>query len=203
MEVITSILGRIDGLAGRTTATDLLVLTSEERSSPHFVRTTAQGRTVRVSLPRGTEINDGDVLAIDGSVAVVVSAAPEDLLAITPTGAPIDWAATGYQLGNLHRPMRFQDNCMLTPVDAMVEDLLQRMGVPFKRVCAPFVGRRYGSMMGHHHHDDAPSPGHDHDHGHDHQHHHDHDHHHHDHDHDHHHRHDHVHGHGQHGHRHP
>ena len=172
MTVITKILGSAGELAG-TMGRDLLVLTSEERSSPHFVRTTTQGRTVRVSLPRGTEINDGDVLAIDGGVAIVVSAAPEALLSISPQGAPIDWAAVGYQLGNLHRPVRFLDAGMLTPVDPMVEDLLARMKVPFQRVQAPFLGRRYGSMSGHHHEHGPEAPGdHDHHDGHDHHHHH-------------------------------
>jgi urease accessory protein len=181
MDVVTRIVGRLADLKDKVTASDPLVLTSEERSSAHFVRSTEQGRTVRVSLPRGTEIADGDVLAIDAGVAVVATAAPEDLLAVTPRGAPIDWAAVGYQLGNLHRPMRFAEDRMLTPVDAMVEDLLQRMGVPFQRVRAPFVGRRYGSMTGHHHdHDhDHHGHGHDHDHSHEHDHGHDHGHHHH------------------------
>jgi urease accessory protein len=176
--VITSVVGSAAELA-ETMGRDLLVLTSEERSSPHFVRTTGQGRTVRVSLPRGTEINDGDVLAIDGGVAIVVSAAPEALLSISPHGAPIDWAAVGYQLGNLHRPVRFLDAGMLTPVDPMVEDLLTRMKVPFQRVQAPFVGRRYGSMSGHHHehapaaHDEHDRDDHDHDHRHHHGHSHD------------------------------
>jgi urease accessory protein len=159
MDLVTAILGPLAELGGKVKQTDALVLTAEERSSPHFARTTEQGRTVRLSLPRGAELNDGDVLAIDDGTAIVVRAAPEDLLSVTPRGAPIDWAIVGYQLGNLHRPVRFLEDRLLTPVDAMAEELLKRLGVAYARVRAPFIGRRYGSMTGHHH------GGHGHDHG--------------------------------------
>ena len=58
MAVITSILGRGE-LATAGYGIDPLVLSSEERASGHFTAETAAGRTVRVSLPRGTELQDG------------------------------------------------------------------------------------------------------------------------------------------------
>ena len=133
-------------------ASDQLLLTSEERSSPHMVGHTEGGRTVRLSLPRGTELNDGDVLALDGDMAIVVTAAPEDLFVVTPRDA-LEWGVIGYQLGNLHRPVRFTNDMMLTPADPMVADLLNRLKIPYDRRMTPFVGRRYGSHTDHHHHD--------------------------------------------------
>jgi urease accessory protein len=130
-------------------------------TGPHFVRMTEQGRTVRLSLPRGAEVSDGDVLAIEDGTAIVVRAAEEDLLSVRPQGAPMEWAIVGYQLGNLHRPVRFLEDRLLTPADPMAEDVLKRLGVAYARVQAPFVGRRYGSMGGHHHHG---GPDHEHDH---------------------------------------
>src|SRR3546814_9266173 len=77
---------------------------------------------------------DGDVLALDGGTAVVVQAAPEELYVVRPRGEPLDWAVVGYQLGNLHRPVRFGDGALLTPVDPMVAEPL---GKPMwrERVC--------------------------------------------------------------------
>ena len=63
---------------------DEMTLTSEERASAHFSALSRDGRQVRVSLPRGSELQDGDVLVRDGDVAVVVRAAKEELLWLTP-----------------------------------------------------------------------------------------------------------------------
>ena len=108
---------------------------------------------MRISLPRGTEINDGDVLALDGTTAVVARAAPEALYVVRPEDA-YTWGVAGYQLGNLHRPVRFTDEGMLTPADPMVADLLTRLGIAFEEQTIPFVGRRYGAHGAHHHHHD-------------------------------------------------
>ena len=150
--IVTGVLGTIGDFKERVMASDQLLLTSEERSSPHMVGHTEGGRTVRLSLPRGTELNDGDVLALDGDVAIVVTAAPEDLFVVTPRDA-LEWGVIGYQLGNLHKPVRFTNDMMLTPADPMVADLLNRLKIPYDRRMTPFVGRRYGSHTDHHHHD--------------------------------------------------
>jgi urease accessory protein len=61
MAVITDIIGRGD-LVIAGCGIDPLMLTSDERASGHFTAETASGRVVRVSLPRGIELQDGDVL---------------------------------------------------------------------------------------------------------------------------------------------
>ena len=137
---------------GSRTRTPVL-LNSEERASAHLVGRSEGGRAVRISLPRGTEINDGDVLALEGTTAVVARAAPEALYVVSP-GDAYTWGVAGYQLGNLHRPVRFTDDGMLTPADPMVADLLTRLGIAFEEQTIPFVGRRYGAHGAHHHHHD-------------------------------------------------
>lgn len=171
MELVTEVLGTAADLAPRYRREDPLPLSSEERASPHRLGRTEGGRSVRISLPRGSELQDGDVLAIEGEVAVVVRAAPEQLFLVRPADA-LGWGVAGFQLGNLHRPVRFTDTALLTPADPMVADLLDRLAIPYERAEAPFVGRRYGSFVGHHHdhdHHDHDHHGHDH-HGHDHDH---------------------------------
>lgn len=152
MDLVDAVLGTVETMKTRFRVEDPLLLSSEERASPHMAGRTEGGRSLRVSLPRGSELNDGDVLALDGDVAVVVRAAPEPLILVRPA-SPLDWGVAGFQLGNLHRPVRFGDDAMLTPDDPMVLDLLARLGIPHERRIAPFVGRRYGAFV-HHHHDD-------------------------------------------------
>lgn len=168
--MITEILGRGE-LATAGYGIDPLVLSSEERASGHFTAETASGRTVRVSLPRGVELQDGDVLLKEGQWAVVVRAAEEDLLLIRPKDDPLEWSAAGYQLGNLHRPARFLPEGILTPYDPMAAQMLSGLAVIVERVRRPFVGRRFGAAGAHHHHgDDHRHAGHSHghEHGHDH-----------------------------------
>jgi urease accessory protein len=150
MGVVTETLGPIDELADAPPQEDALLLTSEERASPHMLGRTQGGRDVRISLPRGQELDEGEVLLIDGQCAVVVRAAPEELFVVR-AGSPIDWAIAGYQLGNFHRPVRFTDDAMLTPVDPMVADVLTRLGFSFERRTMPFAGRRVGAYGAHHH----------------------------------------------------
>ena len=159
MEVITRILGTVEDLKERFRKEDALFLSSEERASPHMLGTSVEGRRVRISLPREIELNDGDVLALDGAVAIVVRASPERLFIIRPNNA-IMAAVAGFQLGNLHRPARFSDEAILTPADPMLADVLVRLDIPYEERTVPFVGRRYGSFSGHRHDDHAHDHGH-------------------------------------------
>lgn len=165
MAVITQILGSGPAaLAG--CGVDPLMLTSEERASAHFAAETASGRRLKVSLPRGTELQDGDILLKEDQWAVVVCAAEEDLLFIKPAGSFVEWWAACYQLGNLHRPARFSEEGVLTPYDPLAAQVLGGLDIEVRRVRRPFVGRRFGSAGAHHHH--HHDHGDDHHHGHSH-----------------------------------
>ena len=87
MAVVTAVLGTVDSLRDRIESEDPVLLNSEERASAHLVGRSVGGRAVRISLPRGTEINDGDVLALEGATAVVARAAPEALYVVSPDDA--------------------------------------------------------------------------------------------------------------------
>ena len=151
-DAVTRVLGKISDFEDRVTRSDQLLLTSEERSSPHMVGHTEGGRTVRISLPRGTELSDGDVLTLDRDVAIIVTAALEDLFVVTPRDT-LEWGIAGYQFGNLHKPVRFTSDVILTPADPIVADMLDRFKIPYERRMKQFVGRRCGSHIAHHDHD--------------------------------------------------
>jgi len=175
LPVVTRILGSCEGLGEPPSATDPVVLSAEERVGAHFSAVTVGGRRLRVSLPRGTELMDGDILLFDGETAIVVRAAEEDLLLVVPGEDPVGWWAACYQLGNLHRPARFLAEGVLTPSDPMAEEILRGLGIAFSRVRRPFTGRRVGAVASHHgdhRHSHGPThrhgDHHDHAHGHDH-----------------------------------
>lgn len=203
LPIITDISGQFDN-ASHHGVVDMLELTSEERASAHFTATTTGGRRIRLSLPRGVELQDGDVLYQDEALAIIVRAAAEELLLLRPDDDPVEWHAACYQLGNLHRPARFIENGVLTPRDPMVMQFLAGLNVSVTPVTQPFTGRRFGAAGAHHHNVDGPAHAHDiahaheHDHAHSHQRKHVHDHahgHEHGHSHPHEHHHDHHHGH--------
>lgn len=148
-DVVTEVLGKVSDFEGKVKGFDRLPLTSEERSNPHMVGHTEGGRTIKISLKRGVELYDGDVISVDENIAVVIAAAEEDLFVLSPRD-PLEWGIAGYQLGNLHRPVRFTHEAMLTPADVTVGNVLDRLNISYTRGMTPFAGKRYGS---HHHHD--------------------------------------------------
>lgn len=159
MTIITSVIGKLSELKSQDKV-DPLELTSDERASPHFASTTQSGRQIRISLPRGAELQDGDVLCYDDDIAIVVKAKDEDLLFLKPGADAIAWWAACYQLGNFHRPARFRDDGVLTPNDPLAAQMLQRLGIAIERINAPFVGRRFGATGAHHHNHHHEADGH-------------------------------------------
>lgn len=152
--IIERIVGRIADLGDRIKHVDPVELRAEKRQSPHLRLCSRDGRSVAVSLPRGEELFDGDVLMIEGDVAVVVKAAEEDLLEVSPL-TPRQWGVAAYQLGNLHREARFLANSFLTPYDGIAESIMRTAGVPCRRVSRGFTGERFGAAgsTGHTHGD--------------------------------------------------
>src|SRR4051812_24918906 len=65
--------------------------------------TTHGGLLVRVLLPRGVFLNEGDVLFHDGAMLVVVRVHPCEVLVIRPIGAR-QMGVVALTLGNLHAP---------------------------------------------------------------------------------------------------
>lgn len=149
-EQVTEVVGKLSGLLPTPSDVDEVKMTSDQRIRGHLLVTTGCGRHLALSLPRGQELEDGDVLAVDGSVAVVVRAAEEDVLEARP-GDRHDWARTAYNLGNLHRPARVDGEVIVTPYEGAAERALIAIGVPCRRIERSFVGDRLGPTASHAH----------------------------------------------------
>lgn len=156
--VVEAVLGSLTELDRPVEAVDELELTAEERERAHLRARSRGNRELIISLPRGVELHDGDVVYVEDGVAVVVVAAPEDVLEVSPR-TPREWALAAYQLGNLHRPARFLPDAILTPYDRSSAETLQALGVATHRVKRGFVGERCRALTHHRHdhlHSDEP-----------------------------------------------
>ena len=64
-KVIVEIAGRLVDLQGKVRGMDTLELNAEQRERPHMKVKSQGGRELSISLPRGEELNEGDVVLID------------------------------------------------------------------------------------------------------------------------------------------
>jgi urease accessory protein len=151
--VVEAVLGNLSELGQPVGAVDELELTTEERERAHLRARSRGNRELIISLPRGEELHDGDVVYVEDGVAVMVAAAPEDVLEVNPRTTR-EWALAAYQLGNLHRPARFLPDAILTPYDRSSAEMLRALGVATHRLKRGFVGERCRTPT--HHHFDHP-----------------------------------------------
>ena len=112
-----------------------------------------------VDLPEATSLDEGDVLTGEGA-AVRVVAAPEPCLVVTgPEAVRYAW-----HVGNRHTPCALGPDRLVIRDDAVMADMLRRLGAALEPATMPFApeGGAYGHgrTLGH-----AHGP-HDHDHGH-------------------------------------
>ena len=137
----------------------------DTRQKSRFDCTDSHSRHIGVFLPRGTVIRGGDVLLTQCNQFVVVAAAPQSVLRITPCaqhGSPFDLVRAAYHLGNRHVPIELQPTHLHIEPDHVLADMLRMMHLKVEPVSAPFEPESgaYASHHSHHHHDYAH--GHDH-----------------------------------------
>jgi urease accessory protein len=176
---------RIVGISGRESAsraTAGLTLSFDRRRRSRLRARLDGGEEVAVVLPRGTVLEDGDVLVLDDDRLVRVNAAAEVLSRAT-SADPLVLARAAYHLGNRHIPVQVGPGFLAYQHDHVLDDMVRGLGLTVAAVEAPFEPESgaYGHGHGHggrHSHDDDLGDDHDHghDHGHDHDHDHDHDH---------------------------
>ena len=185
--IIESILGNIKEYAVGNRRLEKVVLDRDGLSKLHQKLKTQSGESFGLSLPHGATLSPGDVIFADEDRVIVVELEPEDALVIRPEGQ-MQWARAAYNIGNMHQRAFIQEDCIITPYDAILQSIMQKLHVPCERTVCPIDGVRanVSQSEGHHHHHDH---GHGHEHGHSYDHSHEHDH-----DHEHGHSHEHTHG---------
>ena len=117
---------------------DVLRLTAEERRWGRRRVTTEAGRTLALALPTGSLLTPGDVLYVGFDWYVIIEAAPEDVLAVTPRSRE-EALRVAYEVGNRHFTLAIDGDRLLVPDDPAMEQLLGRLGVGFERTQSVFV----------------------------------------------------------------
>ena len=117
---------------------DALVLTAEERRWGRRRVTTRAGRTLALALPTGSALTPGEVLHVGPGFYVVVEAAAEPVLAVTPRSRE-EALRVAFEVGNRHFTLALDGERLLVPDDPAMDQLLSRLGVAFERARRVFV----------------------------------------------------------------
>ena len=109
---------------------DLVILDWEARQKCRQRLRTEAGREIGLALPTGTRLSPGDVLYQDSDVEIVVEGKPEKVFVLRPEKREAFGLAC-YQIGNLHRPIGFDDGAILVPYEPVLEKQLTRLGFTY------------------------------------------------------------------------
>src|SRR5256886_15453436 len=119
---------------------DALVLTAEERRWGRRRVTTQAGRTLALALPTGSVLTPGDILHVGPGWYVVIEAAREPVLAVTPRSRE-EALRIAFEVGNRHFTLAIDGERLLVPPDPALGPLPRRLGVAFHRPPSGFVAR--------------------------------------------------------------
>jgi len=97
------------------------------------------GTDVALTLPPGTSLRDGDVIALTEDKMIVVQREPESLVALElKEGSPVDElvelaVVVGHKIGNLHRPLMLKGRTVFFPIQADSElETFNRLFAPMR-----------------------------------------------------------------------
>jgi urease accessory protein len=97
-------------------------------------KTSDKGTDVAIIIPQSTLIKHGDVLLLDNNKIIIVEVLPERVAVITIENDISSHhlfeiaAKVGHTIGNLHRPIKIENNNIILPIQAESElDLLKRI----------------------------------------------------------------------------
>ena len=117
---------------------DALILTAEERRWGRRRVTTEAGRVLALALPTGSVLRPGDLLHVGRDFYVVIEAASEPVLAVSPRSHE-EALRVAFEVGNRHFTLAVDGERLLVPDDPAMEQLLERLDVPWQRDHAVFV----------------------------------------------------------------
>ena len=117
---------------------DNVVLTAEERRWGRRRVTTEKGRVLALALPTGSVLVPGAILHVARDFYVVIEAAREPLLAVTPRSHE-EALRVAFEVGNRHLALAVDGDRLLVPDYPAMEQLLGRLEVPWRREHAVFI----------------------------------------------------------------
>ncbi|MFM7408278.1 MAG: urease accessory protein UreE [Cuspidothrix sp.] len=114
-----------------------LSLTAQDRTRSRHKFTLADGKDVFLRLPRGTVLNDGDILTDENeNIYMKIIAKPEPVLTVLAEIPLLLRAA--YHLGNRHVPVEITSTYLRLSPDAVLAAMLTQLGLEIKEEVVPF-----------------------------------------------------------------
>jgi urease accessory protein len=122
---------------------DVVVLTAEERRWGRRRIATRRGRELALALPTGSVLEPGDVLHVAPDWYVVVEAATERVLAISPRSVT-EALRVAFEVGNRHFTLAVEGDQLLVLDDVAMRQLLDRLDVAYAPARTVFVPLGHG-----------------------------------------------------------
>lgn len=114
-----------------------LSLTAEERTRSRHRFDTPDGQVIFLQLPRGTVLQNGDVLQSDDGQRVQIISKAEPVFTVQAE-TPLALLQAAYHLGNRHVPLEITSAYLRLSPDPVLRDLLQRRGLQITEEMQPF-----------------------------------------------------------------
>ncbi|PSB35522.1 urease accessory protein UreE [Chlorogloea sp. CCALA 695] len=115
-----------------------LALTAEERTRSRHRFTTVEGEIVYLHLPRGTVLQDGDLLQDYGETILVrVSAKLEPVITVTTTNS-LELLKAAYHLGNRHVLVEISTDYLRLAPDPVLQKMLEQLNFEVISEIMPF-----------------------------------------------------------------
>lgn len=101
----------------RRNAVEKLRITRMESERVRMRKATDMGTDVAMTLPAGSRLRHGDILALAERM-VVVEIEPEKVAVVQVFGDARTAALVGHAIGNLHRPIRVEGDRIIFPIQS-------------------------------------------------------------------------------------
>lgn len=130
--ILDKILGNIKDMEDIHCHVERIYLENDELLKRVLRVTSDHGHEYGISLPKGSEMRDGDILFNDGHNMVVISVKEDDVIVITPRDIN-EMGEVAHNLGNKHLPVQIEDGKIIIQYDYLVEKFLQDLQINFER----------------------------------------------------------------------
>lgn len=146
--IIEKVIGNVETLENKGLHVERVYMNSDDLLKRIKRAVTDHGNELGIRLKENQELHDGVILYMDNRNMIVVSVLEDDVLTITPRSMK-QMGEIAHQLGNRHLPAQFEANDMIVQYDYLVEELLEGLGIPYRREKRKM--KQAFRHIGHHH----------------------------------------------------
>ena len=130
------------------TAAERLTLPFDLRQRSRFTATLEDGSPVAISLPRGTQLRDGDMLRAETNALIEIRAALESV-STAHAQTPIALARACFHLGNRHTRIQIGPNWVRYLHDHVLDEMVLGFGLAIVHELTPFEPESGAYSAGH------------------------------------------------------